>query len=323
MSKEGCYCWSIPNCPKRRECHRAQDSRNLRFHFAYCHQLYRVAVGGIFLPKCDLCGMQVLLVGTLSPLASKTCTKLTTARRQHVIDVEGLMALQQGFTVYKDELIRVDQFKYLGCIVLFDNSNAPVVHCNVWHTQSTWCMFKMVLEKDSVPVPVTSMFYQVVAASRLLYGNKSWVLLSSSYKALDGFDVEASYCLMEIRLQKVKEEWIYPHSADILATVRLCPIQHYVIKRCAAIARTITNLAILREDSETESRQGSSPRLYWLEQSMEAVNEDRCSGGGSNTIATRVPQPAARGHFQGRGGARGGGGPSGPTRGHAGGRHGG
>ena len=68
------------------------------------------------------------------------------------------------------------------------------------------------------------MYYQAVVASVLLYGSESWVVSPSTLRELEGFHVEAARRLTGMRSRKVKGEWVYPHSADVLATAHLQPI---------------------------------------------------------------------------------------------------
>lgn len=47
---------------------------------------------------------------------------------------------------------------------------------------------------------------------------------------MEGFYVESARRLTGMRPQKVKEEWVYLNSANVLAAARLRPIQHYMDK---------------------------------------------------------------------------------------------
>lgn len=70
-----------------------RDSWNLQWHFSYRHPEDRMAVGGAFLHKCRLCGMQVSTVGTPAHKASKMCQKMAAVRRQHAMEAHGKAAL--------------------------------------------------------------------------------------------------------------------------------------------------------------------------------------------------------------------------------------
>jgi hypothetical protein len=125
------------------------------------------------------------------------------------------------------------------------------------------------LEKEEVPPRVAFFFYQVVVASVLLFGSETWVLPPSAYKALEGFHVEAARHLTGMVPREEKGEWVYPHSADVLAAAHLQPIEHYIQKRRHTIAQTIGGRKILEECRGAERRRGTQPRLYWWDQNFD------------------------------------------------------
>jgi hypothetical protein len=94
---------------------------------------------------------------------------------------------------------------------------------------------------------VAFFFYQVVVASVLLFGSETWVLPPSAYKALERFHVEAARHLTGMVPREEKGEWVYPHSADVLAAAHLQTIEYYIQKRRHTIAQTIGNRKILEE----------------------------------------------------------------------------
>ena len=121
------------------------------------------------------------------------------------------------------------------------------------------------LERDSVPARVAGMYYQAVIASVLLYDSKSWVVSPSMLRELEGFHMEAARRLTGMRPRKVKGEWIYPHSADVLAAAHLQPIEYYLRKRRHAVYNTIRGRNVLKECEGAERRRGTPPRLFWAQ----------------------------------------------------------
>ena len=59
------------------------------------------------------------------------------------------------------------------------------------------------------------------------------------YASLEGFHMEAAWRLTGMRPRKVKGEWIYPHSADVLAAAHLQPIGYYLQKHRHTLYNTI------------------------------------------------------------------------------------
>ena len=73
-----------------------------------------------------------------------------------------------------------------------------------------------------------------------------------------------------MRPRKVKGEWVYPHSADVLAAAHLQPIEYYIQKRRHTVHNTIRGRDVLKECEGAERRRGTPPRLFWVGQDMTA-----------------------------------------------------
>ena len=68
----------------------------------------------------------------------------------------------------------------------------------------------------------------------------------SALRELDGFHVEAKRRLTGMRPRKVNGEWVYPHSADVMAAAHLQPIEYYLPKRRHTVYNTIRGRDILK-----------------------------------------------------------------------------
>ena len=90
--------------------------------------------------------MQVSTAGTPAHEASKTCQQMAAARRQHAIAAQGKADLRQTFTAYGEPLKRVNQFKYLGRIVSYDDNDTSAVCRNVKRARRVWGYFWKLLE---------------------------------------------------------------------------------------------------------------------------------------------------------------------------------
>ena len=101
---------------------------------------------------------------------------MAAQRHQHFVAAEGARALGRTFTAYGDsELRRVEQFKYLGRVLSFDDNDTPAISRNTKWARQVWGRISKVIAKDSVPAPVAGMFYQAIVAAVLLYGSETWV----------------------------------------------------------------------------------------------------------------------------------------------------
>ena len=99
-----------------------------------------------------------------------------------------------------------------------------------------------------------------------------------------------------MRPRKVKWEWVYPHSAVVLAAVHLQTIKYYIQKRRHAVYNTIRGCDVLKECKGTERHRGTPPLLFWAEQEM-TVPEHRehgSNGEGSAPCPTTRVTPQAR-----------------------------
>ena len=120
----------VPSCPQGREGHGCVTPFNLRWHFSYRHQRHNVVIRGECFSRCHLCRMQVSynVLGTPKHENSKTCQRMATKRRQHLVAAKGARALELTFTAYGDsELRRMEQFKYLGRVLSFDRNDTPTI----------------------------------------------------------------------------------------------------------------------------------------------------------------------------------------------------
>ena len=52
-------------------------------------------------------------------------------RHQHAVATKGLVTMHKNFIIYNDEFVHIKQVNYLGRTVLFGNSNAWAVSCNI------------------------------------------------------------------------------------------------------------------------------------------------------------------------------------------------
>jgi hypothetical protein len=216
------------------------------------------------------------VIGTPAHEGSKTCRRMTAQRVQHRVAADGTRAAALRFTAYgTDELRNVERFKYLGRVLSHDDNDVPAMRRNLKRARGTWTRVAKVLTREEIPAPVAGMFYQAVVAAILLYGSESWVLPPSGLKAIEGFHVEAARRMTGMRPQRRTEgPWAYPHSRDVLAADWMKPMEHYIRKSRARIAKTIEGWPLLTECRGAERRLGSPPRRFWWDQEMNLEEDD-------------------------------------------------
>ena len=84
----------------------------------------------------------------------------------------------------------------------YDDSDTPAIRRNLERAREVWGRISTVIAKDSVPAPITGMFYQVFVAAVLLYGSETWVIPPHDLRVLEGFHVEAARRITGMRLTK-------------------------------------------------------------------------------------------------------------------------
>ena len=163
----------------------------------------------------------------------------------------------------------MEQFKYLGRVLSFDDNDTPAIRRNIKRARQVWGCISKAIAKDSVPAPVAGMFYFAVVAVVLLYGSETWVTPPHKLRALEGFHVEAARRITGMRPKKRGETWVNPKFMSVLKAARVERIRKYIAERRHNIHRSIADRPILDECREAERQRGSPPRLYWWEQEME------------------------------------------------------
>ena len=143
------------------------------------------------------------------------------------------------------------------------------MQCNFWKALQVWLRIARVLEKECVPAPVDSMFYQAVVVVVLLYGSKSWCLPSSALDVLEGFHVEAARRITRMRPRKRGTTWAYPKSVEVLRVARLKTVREYVATRRQTAAALVVGRPVLKEYRRKERRRGTATRPMWWDQDVD------------------------------------------------------
>ena len=81
------------------------------FHFLHPQDLVNVPGEGCY-PSCNCCGMQVNPMVTRHQ-GTKSCRAIHAAKLQQKVVSNSTAALDEKFYVYREELERVEVFKYL------------------------------------------------------------------------------------------------------------------------------------------------------------------------------------------------------------------
>ena len=103
----------------------------IRRHFRCLHpqDLLDVPGEGRY-PKCGCCGMQVNPTAT-GHQTTKTGKAMHAARLERKAVSDSAVAMDAKFYAYREELERVEVFKYLGRLILFDDDDTQAVRGNL------------------------------------------------------------------------------------------------------------------------------------------------------------------------------------------------
>jgi hypothetical protein len=185
------------------------------------------------------------------------------------------------FTTYGKELERVENFKYLGRLLAYDDNDAQAVRGNLKRACAIWSRLSRTIRTENASPHACGIFYKATVKSILLFGSKTWNLSPLGLKLLEGFNIRAAWRMAGKRLMKLPDgTWTYPNSVQVLEDVGLKTVAHYIAVLRQHIVNCIINKPIFKTCVDGGRRRGSSNRHFWWEQSMdlEAARAARLAG---------------------------------------------
>ena len=128
---------------------------SLQVHFQSCHPVDLVHTPRAGCPpKCNNCGLQVLLKAMNSGHQETQQCKVGRERAfQHLRAANSIWALQEKITAYDKELEQVELFKYLGQLVSFNDKYAHIVRSNLMKARAIWPRVSKVLMGQECQAP--------------------------------------------------------------------------------------------------------------------------------------------------------------------------
>jgi hypothetical protein len=144
----GKYICPVPYCAGN------QSSKwSLRQHFNDCHPQDLVVIpskGTIPLPQCKRCGMQMERIALYSRHQhTQLCQDWWDRKVQHEATETARITLEQLFTVYGDKLERVEVFKYLGWLLVYNGNNTQAMQANLAKARKSWGQVPCVLRAEN------------------------------------------------------------------------------------------------------------------------------------------------------------------------------
>ncbi len=198
---------------------------------------------------------------------TKECQVGVEWKQQREAAVTSALALQQQFSVHGEALEQVEVFKYLGRLLAQDNDDIQAIRNQMRKARCTWARVGQVLQVENVPPWIAVKFYQAVVQAVLLYGSKTWVLLTAALASLEGFHICAAYWMV-VKHKPRKgpgNTWSYPKSKDVLEEYGLSTMEEYIAVRRQTIVVYVATRPILHKCRQGEWKRGAVPHRWWWE----------------------------------------------------------
>jgi hypothetical protein len=173
---------------------------------------------------------------------TELCQQGWERKRQHAAAMHSQEALRRLFMAYREELERVEVFKYLGWLIVYDDADTQAMQSNLRKARGCWAWILCVLRAENANARTCGMFYTATVQAVLLYRSETWSLSPTSIKQLEEFHILAPWQMTGMRPEKKPDgSWSYPRSKDILEAAGLQTIAHYMGMHRQTIANFIVN----------------------------------------------------------------------------------
>jgi hypothetical protein len=160
---------------------------------------------------------------------TELCQRGWERRCQHAAAARSQQALDHVFTCNRDQLDRVEVFKYLGRLIAHNDVDTQAMRSNLRKAWGCWARISPVLRAENTSPRMSGTFYKATVQVVLLYGSETWSLPPSSIKQLEGFHIQAAWRMSGLQPEKKPDgSWSYPHLVDVLEKAGLETITHYM-----------------------------------------------------------------------------------------------
>jgi hypothetical protein len=125
------------------------------------------------------------------------------------------------------------------------------------------------LRAENASPKVRGVFYIAIVQAVLLFGSETWKLSPLSLKILEGFHIRAAGCMTgKMPTKNPEGTWTYPSSRDVLKTVGLQTIDHYIGAHWETIACFIVDRPLFALCWEGNGKRRSARCAFWWEQPL-------------------------------------------------------
>jgi hypothetical protein len=118
---------------------------------------------------------------------------------QHEAAEAARIPLTRTFMAYREDLERVETFKYLGRLLAYNDNDSRAMQSNLKKARKSWAWVSCVLRTENASPKVSGVFYKATVQAVLLFGNETWKLSPLNLKGLEGFHIRAARCMASMQ----------------------------------------------------------------------------------------------------------------------------
>lgn len=216
-------------CPVPRCTGGSRDNFGMYCHFCRKHPEAKIMIkadGEV--SQCKLCGM--FLKDVEKHQKTKECTIGRERRECEHLQDKQAMADGVVFNVYRKELERVHEFKYLGRILQEDDDDTACIKNNIKKARKQWNAIAKILKREGANAPTIDKFYLTVVQAVLPYGSESWIITKNNWRKLKSFHNRALRYMAGCHTRKEEEGWEYQSHDALELKCKLFPVEIYIKK---------------------------------------------------------------------------------------------
>lgn len=227
-------------CPAPRCTYTPSNTRDLRRHIGWRHPFANIVLARApwKLFRCQTCGIIRSSPEDQQHLQALECRELTARNERLAAWWFNREMEKWKCEIDGTEVENVQEFKYLGRMIVSNNSDKAAINFNLTKARKKWARFRVVLEKESASPRTRSLFYKAVVQAVLLYGAGSWTISDANRRKLASFHHGIARQLTGRRICHIPgtEIWVYPETDEVLKEAGLFTMDEYIRRRKATLS---------------------------------------------------------------------------------------
>jgi hypothetical protein len=241
----------------------------VRRHFTWQHPTQDIHIpeeGPEPLPKCEYCGLRASNTHSQAHIGTMLCQELGRQNERFRQQLAHQKARSFIFRVKDQPIESVDEFRYLGRIIMSTDKDEPALKRNLTRARQQWAKIRRILCRDGARPRVSAMFYKAVVQTVLLYGSETWCISGAMMSVLNVFHNRVARCITRRHICRDPltdgTTWLYPSSTKTLQEAGLYPITTYLSRRrgyLLAYARSCSE-RFMERCSDTSTQDSNK---YW------------------------------------------------------------